>query len=323
MSGAGREDVSQSLPSISRVIYEAVYEKQEESSGSYAGRPSCRYRTGSGLRGAGGNAGYLEDMGMKSIPLSGTIITFNEEDHIEECIASLRQVCDDILVVDSLSTDRTRDLAVAAGARVIDQAYLGEGRQRNLTEQHAGHDWILALDADERLDGEMVAAIRSLPLDDPAIAYAFNRKSYVGPRWIKGPGFYPDFVIRLYNRTRAGYEPRYGHAGVIAPRVVRAGGHILHYTYDSLTDWVAKINQVSTLDARGMFDAGRLPSAFRPFTGALAALFRQLVLRGGIVGGADGWTIAMTSMFRTFLKYQKLNELHEQQAAARKRVPPG
>lgn len=253
------------------------------------------------------------------IPLSGTIITYNEEDHIEACIASLRQVCDDIVVVDSLSTDRTTALARAAGARVIDQAYLGEGRQRNLTEQHARHDWILALDADERLDDEMLAVIRGLDLTDAGTAYAFNRKSYVGDHWIDGPGFYPDFVTRLYNRTTAAYEPKFGHAGVRAPRVQRRPGHILHYTYDSITDWIAKINQVSSLDARGMFEAGRPPSAVKPVTSAFASLFRQLILRGGLFRGADGWTIVMTSMFRSFLKYRKLNELHEQAAAGRQR----
>lgn len=247
-------------------------------------------------------------------PITGTIITFNEEDHIEACIASLRLVCDDIVVVDSLSSDRTTALARAAGARVVDQAYLGEGKQRNLTEQHARHDWILALDADERLDEEMAATIRGLQLTDPAVGYAFNRKSYVGRHWINGPGFYPDFITRLYNRTKSAYEPKFGHAGVIAPRVQRVPGHIVHYTYDSLTDWVAKINQVSSLDARGMFEAGRGPSRVKPVTSALAAGFRQLILRGGVLRGADGWTIVMTSMFRSFLKYQKLNELHEQAA---------
>lgn len=257
-------------------------------------------------------------------PITGTIITFNEEDHVEACIASLRRVCAEIVVVDSLSTDRTTTLAREAGARVIDQKYLGEGRQRNLTESHASHDWILALDADERLDDEMAATIAALRLDDPATAYAFNRKSYVGGHWINGPGFYPDFVTRLYNRTRAAYEPKYGHAGVIAPTVLRVPGHILHYTYDSLTDWVAKINQVSSLDARGMFEAGRRPSRLKPVTSAVAAAFRQLVLRGGMLKGTDGWTIVMTSMFRSFLKYQKLNELHEQAAEAdgRSKLPP-
>ena len=246
-------------------------------------------------------------------PITGTVITFNEEDHIEACIASLRRVCAEVVVVDSLSTDRTVELATAAGARVISQAYLGEGPQRNLTEKHASHDWILALDADERLDDELVAAIAGLARSDPAEAYAFNRKSYVGPRWIRGPGFYPDFVTRLYNRTRSAYEPKPGHAGVKAPRVARVAGHILHYTYDGLSDWISKINWLTSRDAQGMFNAGRPPSAARPALAAIGAAFRQLILRGGLFRGGDAPVIAMTSMFRSFMKYQKLNELHERQ----------
>jgi glycosyltransferase involved in cell wall biosynthesis len=243
--------------------------------------------------------------------ITGTVITYNEEDHIAACIASLRQVCDDVVVVDSLSTDRTCELACAAGARVILQEYLGEGRQRNVTERNAANDWILALDADERLDDEMTEAIRALALDDPATAYSFNRKSFVGGRWLRGPGWYPDYVTRLYNRTRAAYEAKPGHAGVVAPRVCRARGHILHYTYDGLSDWIAKINWLTSRDAQGMFEAGRTPSKVRPILSAVGAAFRQLVLRGGLLRGADGWTITVTSVFRSYMKYAKLNELHE------------
>ncbi len=243
--------------------------------------------------------------------ISGTIITYNEEDHIEACIASLRKVCDDVVVVDSLSTDRTRELAAAAGARVVLQKYLGEGRQRNVTEKEARHDWILALDADERVDDEMAAAIRGLRLENPATAYEFNRKSFVGGRWIRGPGWYPDYITRLYHRRHAAYEAKFGHAGVIAPNVARLPGHILHYTYDDISDWVAKINQVTSLDAQGMFEAGRPPSAWKPAVSAVSALFRQLILRGGLLRGVDGRTIAMTSAFRSYMKYLKLNEFHE------------
>ncbi len=134
--------------------------------------------------------------------ISGTIITFNEEDHIEAVIRSLQQVCDEVIVVDSLSTDRTVEIAESLGAKVVPQKYLGEGKQRNVTEEHAGHDWILALDADERLDEEMAATIRSLDFSDPDLGYEFNRKSYRGNHWMKGPGFYPDYLVRLYNKTR-------------------------------------------------------------------------------------------------------------------------
>jgi hypothetical protein len=103
---------------------------------------------------------------------------------------------------------------------------------------------------------------------------------------------------------------------VLAPRVRRIPGHILHYTYDGLSDWIAKINWLTSRDAKGMFIAGRPESAMRPAVSALGAGFRQLVLRGGIFRGSDGWLVTMTSMFRSFMKYQKLNELHEERRRA-------
>jgi glycosyltransferase involved in cell wall biosynthesis len=249
------------------------------------------------------------------MPISGTVITYNEEDHIEEVIRSLQQVCDEIIVVDSMSTDRTVEIAESHGAKVVLQKYLGEGKQRNVTEQLASHDWILALDADERLDDEMVQTVKGLALDDPAVGYEFNRKSYVGKRWLKGPGFYPDFIVRLYNKNAAGYEPKYGHAGVKAPTVKRVAGHITHYTYDNISDWLARINQVTSLDAQGMFETGRPPSNVKPVLSALNAFVRKFIINGGVFRGIDGFTITLTSVLRSYMKYLKLNELHELNAA--------
>jgi hypothetical protein len=181
--------------------------------------------------------------------------------------------------------------------------------------RHARHDWILVLDADERIDDEMCRAVQGLALDDPDVAYAFNRKSFVGRHWIDGPGFYPDHLVRLYNRTRSTYEDRRMHATVVAPRVERASGHILHYTYRDVSDWIGSIDHLSTWGARQLFESGRGPSAWAPSLRALAAGIRQMILRGGLFRGEDGRTVAMTSMFHTYMKYLKLNELHEQSRA--------
>jgi glycosyltransferase involved in cell wall biosynthesis len=243
--------------------------------------------------------------------ISGTVITCNEEAHVEACIASLREVCDDVVVVDSFSSDRTVEIARSLGALVVEHEYQGEGHQHALADRRATHDWILALDADERMDEQMVSAIRRLPLDDPEVGYAFNRKSYVGSHWIDGPGFYPDHVTRLYNRTTSAYGPKMNHARVEAPRVERIEGHILHHTYDDISDWIAKIDRHTSLDARGLHEAGVSPSRWRPTLAALSALGRQLLLRGGLFRGIDGRTIAVTSAFRAYMKYLKLNELHE------------
>src|SRR5699024_7394909 len=139
--------------------------------------------------------------------------------------------CDEIIVIDSLSEDDTVRIAESMGARVIKQRYLGDGPQKAYGVPYARNDWILALDADERLDDDAVELIESLSLDDPGCAYGFRRKNYAGKHWIRAAGFYPDAVVRLYNRTQSGYEQKQGHAVVKAPRVNFTQAHIRHYTY--------------------------------------------------------------------------------------------
>ena len=123
--------------------------------------------------------------------ITGIIITLNEANNIESCIESLRQVCSEIIVVDSNSQDQTVALAEAAGARVFRQPYLGDGPQKNFGLQFASHDWVLSLDADERLTPELVATIRQLDLTTtPHDAFAMRRRNYIGSRWIKRCGWY-------------------------------------------------------------------------------------------------------------------------------------
>ncbi|WP_129139790.1 glycosyltransferase family 2 protein [Modicisalibacter coralii] len=247
--------------------------------------------------------------------ITGIVITLNEADNIVDCIRSLRRVCNEVIVVDSLSEDDTVALAEAEGARVIPQAYLGDGPQKAHGVPFAGNDWILALDADERLDEDAIALIERLTLDDPQTAYAFRRKNYVGRHWIRAAGFYPDAVTRLYNRTTAGYLPKKAHSSVQAPRVERTSAHIRHFTYASLSHWMQRIDQLSTRDAWAMKERGVAPSSLRPTLHALSATLRKLLLKGGLFQGADGMTVALTTAFHAYMKYAKLNELYENEAA--------
>lgn len=243
--------------------------------------------------------------------ITGTIITLNEEKDIEACIASLKPVCDDIIVVDSFSQDNTVALAQAAGARVFQQEYLGDGPQKAFGVQYARNDWILALDADERLEPDAVSAIQVLGLDDPAVAYSFRRKNQVGRHWIKAAGFYPDAVVRLYNRTTSGYLPKKAHSSVDAPHVEATDSHIRHFTYRDLGHWIQRINELSSRDAWSMKSRGIKPSKIKPTLHASTALLRKLFLKGGILQGRDGITVALTTAFHAYMKYAKLNELYE------------
>ncbi|HET7369651.1 MAG TPA: glycosyltransferase family 2 protein [Gammaproteobacteria bacterium] len=247
--------------------------------------------------------------------ITGVIITLNEAEFIEACIHSLQRVCDEIIVVDSLSQDETVALAEAAGARVIKQAYLGDGPQKAHGVPFAKNDWILAIDADERLDDDAVDLIQSLALDDPGRAYAFRRKNYVGSRWVRAAGLYPDPVVRLYNRTQAGYVSKQAHAFVEAPRKTITKAHISHYRYRDLSHWIQRMNELSSRDAWAMKNRGKKPSVLNPPLHALWALFRMLVLKGGLIQGTDGIMVAATTTLHCYMKYAKLNERYEKEAA--------
>jgi glycosyltransferase involved in cell wall biosynthesis len=244
-------------------------------------------------------------------PITGIVITLNEEERIGDCIDSLRAVCDEVIVVDSLSQDGTVSIAESKGAIVLQQKYLGDGPQKAFGVPHAANDWILALDADERLDEDAIAAIRNLSLEDPSVAYSFRRRNFCGNHWIKAAGFYPDEVVRLYNRTTSGYLPKKAHSSVQAPKVESTDAHIRHFTYENLSHWIQRIDQLSTRDAWAMKERGIKPSPFRPALHALSATLRKLVLKGGLLQGSDGLTVAMTTAFHAYMKYAKLNELHE------------
>jgi glycosyltransferase involved in cell wall biosynthesis len=247
------------------------------------------------------------------MPISATIIAYNEAGNIGECIASVRQVCDEVLVVvDTKTTDNTAALAEAAGVRIFHQDYLGDGPQKAFAVPHASNDWILSIDADERLDEDAVQAIRALNLEsNTQDAYAVRRRNFVGGHWIKAAGFYPDYVIRLYHRGRAGYVPKKGHAYVKAERVERLPVHLIHTTYNDYSHWIERINALSSRDAWAMYEKGKRPSRIAPLFHAMVAFVRKFLLKGGMFQGLDGMTVTLTTVFRTYFKYLKLLEMIE------------
>lgn len=252
--------------------------------------------------------------------ISATIIAYNESCNIVDCIQSARRVCDEVLVVvDTKTTDETARLAEEAGARVFHQEYLGDGPQKAFAVPQAKNDWILSIDADERLDEDAVAAIMALDLSNGGYdAYALRRKNYVGRHWVKAAGFYPDYVIRLYDRRVAAYVPKKGHAYVEARRVRQLPAHLIHATYDSYSHWLERINALSSRDAWAMYEKGVRPGRLAPVLHALIAFLRKFFLKGGLFQGLDGMTVTMTTVFRTYFKYMKLLEMIEEREQAHK-----
>lgn len=243
--------------------------------------------------------------------ITGIIITLNEEKNIKDCILSLDKVCDEIIVVDSLSKDNTVQIAKDLGARVYLQEYLGDGPQKAFGVKYAENDWILSLDADERLEDDLVEKVSSLELDNENIAYAFKRRNFVGSHWIKAAGFYPDYVTRLYNRKTSGYLEKKAHSKVEAPKIKKIKAHITHYTYESYANWVERLCWLSNHDAWAYYKDGKKAKKYKPIWSAIGAFLQKFIVKGGMFQGIDGITVTLTTIFRAYMKYTILNEIHK------------
>ncbi|WP_406546678.1 glycosyltransferase family 2 protein [Succinimonas sp.] len=242
-------------------------------------------------------------------PITGVIITLNEERHIEACIESLKQVCSSIIVVDSCSGDRTRELAEKAGAKVVIQKYLGDGPQKNVGPDLAETPWVLSLDADERLSPEMAAEIKALNLSEsPVPAYGFPRKNYIGSRWIRHSGWYPDVCVRLYDHTKVRWKDVRMHSYVEARDFRRLNGSIIHYSYRGIGELFRKADSYSNAIAKNLYQRGKRAGALSPFSHGLTAFFKHYVVKGGFLDGVDGMTVSISAAVNSYLKYAKLLE---------------
>lgn len=242
--------------------------------------------------------------------ISGNIITLNEERNIAACIMSMQLVCDEIIVVDSGSSDRTTEIATQLGATVVHQPYLGDGIQKNVALAHVKNDWVLSLDADERVTQEMAEAIQQIKLECSSNdAYSFRRRNMIGERWIKHCGWYPDRCIRLYNKRSARFADVKQHAAVQALKVKHINADIVHYSFRNIGELFAKPGRnFSGRAAKIMYHKGKRAHAFSPFLHGLNAFLRKYIAKRGFLGGVDGFTVSLSSAVNSYLKYAKLLE---------------
>jgi glycosyltransferase involved in cell wall biosynthesis len=236
-----------------------------------------------------------------SRPISAVIITRDAEARLAEVLAAV-DFCAERLVLDSGSTDDTLAIARAAAARVEHQPFLGYGPQKCRAVALATHDWILALDADEVLDAEAQAAIRRLDLSDPHACWAVRRRTFIGDREVRHGAWRNDRVLRLFNRTTAGFKPLPVHEEVEAGR--RPGllpGSLLHYSYAGGGDVLARAVRYAPLKAAIMRRKGQRPQAWSlPFR-ALAAFAGSYLWRGGWRDGAAGFVVAVARVIDSTL----------------------
>jgi (heptosyl)LPS beta-1,4-glucosyltransferase len=244
--------------------------------------------------------------------ISATIITLNEEENIAEALETLAWA-DEIIVVDSESTDRTVEIALRFTNKVITQKWLGYAAQKNFATEQTTNDWVFNLDADERITPELQRQIETLKQSDHIDAAAFEmpRKVFYLGKWIKHSGWYPDYKIRLYNRTKGRWQGDYVHESVkVDGAVERLNGDILHYTVRNASEHHLRLDRYTTLAAQEAFEKGKRPSfvamAFAPF----ATFIKSYLFKRGFLDGYQGFAIACFAAQYVFLKNIKLWELH-------------
>lgn len=255
-----------------------------------------------------------------ALQISATIVTLNEERNIARAIESLRCV-DEIVVVDSGSTDRTREIAERLGARVIEARWRGYAGQKNFAAECARFDWILSLDADESLSEELEGEISELKRGTPECAgYSMPRLAQYLGRWILHGGWYPDRKVRLYDRTRAEWTGAYVHESVmVRGRVGKLEGKLLHFTCDSLSAHLRTLDGYTTLAARELIEQDVKVPVRRLVVDPAWTFVRTWVIRRGFLDGAQGLAIAWMAALYTFLKYAKASGLLKKGLAADER----
>jgi len=240
--------------------------------------------------------------------LSACIITYNEEERIEDCIRSLA-ACDEVLVVDAHSTDSTRERALALGARVIERDWPGYRSQKEFAVRSAQHDWVLCLDADERLSAALRAEIERLRaggLRDHA-GWSMPRMTDYFGQFLRHGNAYPDRLVRLFDRRRGGWVGDEIHENThVEGRVGHLRGHLLHYSYRSLSDHQQRMQRYAHLMAQALFERGRRGGLGRALFNPAWRFFRGYVLRLGFLDGWRGLVFALVEANYVRQKYLKL-----------------
>lgn len=247
--------------------------------------------------------------------ITAVIITHNEARNIQRCLASLKTVADEIIVIDSFSTDDTLAICQQEGAIVKQQAWLGFGPQKNAGIQMASHEYILSLDADEALDDELKASIQAAKDQGLQGMYDFTRLNYYYGKFLRHGVEYPDYKIRLFPKSKVRWNDELVHETLIlSPEVPqnRLKGHLLHYTYFTIQEHVAKANKYTNLGAELNYKKGKKASWFKIIFGPLATFLQAYIFKRGFLDGGHGFIVAAMHAYGAFMKYTKLWQMYNE-----------
>lgn len=243
---------------------------------------------------------------------SAVIITFNEERNIRRCLESLKGVADEIVVLDSFSTDKTPEICAAFGVRFFQHAFDGHIEQKNRALTLASFDIVLSLDADEALDDNLKNAIQQCTQNWLADGYTMNRLTNYCGQWIHYSGWYPDKKLRLFDRTKAQWGGLNPHDKIMMTdqaRIEHLEGNLLHYSYYSVEEHRERSHKYAFIGAQAMLNAGEKGYYYQLIINPLSKFVRNYILKRGFMDGKAGWTICTITALETFWKYRYLLRL--------------
>ncbi|MCB2194340.1 MAG: glycosyltransferase family 2 protein [Bacteroidetes bacterium] len=247
---------------------------------------------------------------MKKI--SATIITYNEEKNIGRCLQSLQDVADEIIVVDSFSKDKTKDICLKYNVQFFERAFTDYSDQKNWAIEQTKYPIILSIDADEELSEKLKGNIFSVKNNWQADGYYCNRMTNYCGKWIKHSGWYPNHQLRLWDKSKGKWEGIiHEKLTVDKNKIFHLKGDLLHYSYSTYSDHLLKINKFTDMQARELFEKGKSATLFKIVIRPLFRFIRHYFFRLGFLDGLSGFIISKNSAYGQFLKFIKLKKLYQ------------
>lgn len=244
--------------------------------------------------------------------ISGVLITFNEEEKVGAALESLAPVCNEIIVVDSFSTDRTLEICRHFTDRVVQRPWPGYREQKQFAAELARCDWVLSLDADERLSRELQSSLKVWKQEETngPVGFYLPRITFFMGRWIRHTTWYPDWQLRLFRRSAGRWIGGHVHERVAVDGTVgRLTGHIEHFTYSSLSEYLRQLERFSDLAARDYFERRRTVGLPRLLVYPPLVFFKNYCLKAGFLDGKPGLMVSVLAAISTFFKLARLWEL--------------
>jgi glycosyltransferase involved in cell wall biosynthesis len=251
---------------------------------------------------------------MNEVKLSGVVITFNEEEKIARCIRSMLQVCDEIVILDSFSTDKTCQIASDLGAKVFKNKFDGHIQQKNRAITFASSSYILSLDADEELSPELIEAIKKVKHNWQYDAYGMNRLNNYGGQWIRHGAWYPDKKLRLWDSSKGRWGGENPHDKFILNqgcKTFHLKGNLLHYTMNGLEDLKNQTEKFSSIAAKAMFEKQKKISTPQILLKTFFRFIKEYFFLLGFMDRKAGFDIARMDAKYVWLKYTKLQKLYK------------